>query len=169
MRSRDELIRELSRSRYLGYYSMIHADRITDFTCELDGDAAKGSVSFKVPGLWAGKVQYAAERVDGRWRITEFQMPIHRWRFVRSEAGRWKWFTVFGDVEELDRRFGRPSGEAVSGKITPARRFRPGGPACSCPEQTPASARHTHTKASRVPIVRSPNGRAHDTPSCYDT
>jgi len=112
------MARELFRSKYLGYYSMIHADRITDFTCEVDGETAKGSVSFEVPGLWAGKVQYVAERVDGRWRITEFEMPIHGWRFVRTETGRWKWFTVFGDAEELSRRFGCPTGEPVSGKIT---------------------------------------------------
>jgi hypothetical protein len=112
------LVRELFRGKYLGYYSMIHADRIADFTCEVDDETARGSVSFQVPGQWAGKVQYAAERVDGRWRITEFQMPIHRWRFVRTETGRWKWLTVFGDVEELDRRFGRPKGEPVSGTIT---------------------------------------------------
>jgi len=113
------LVRELFRSKYLGYYSMIHADRITDFTCDVDGETAKGSVSFKAPGQWQGKVRYAAERADGRWRIKEFQMPIHRWRFVRTEAGRWKWLTVFGDAEELSRRFGRPTGgEPVSGKIT---------------------------------------------------
>ena len=114
----SEMVRELLRSRHLGYYSMIHADRITDFACQADGETAKGSFSFKVPRLWEGKVQYAAERVDGRWRITELQMPIHRWRFVRIEAGRWKWFTLFGNVEELDRRYGRLSGEPVSGKFS---------------------------------------------------
>jgi hypothetical protein len=114
----SELARELLRSKYRGYYSMIHADRITGFTCEADGETAKGSASFKVPGLWEGKVQYAAERVDGRWRIMELQMPIHRWRFVHTEAGRWKWLTLFGDAEDLSRQFGRVSGEPILGKIT---------------------------------------------------
>jgi hypothetical protein len=73
-----------------------------------------------VPGLYEGKVEYVAERAEGRWRIKEFDLPIHRWRFVWTEAGRWKWFTMFGDIGE---QLGNPTspkwpGHPVSGKIT---------------------------------------------------
>ena len=80
-------------------------------------------MSFKVPDLYEGKVQYLAERVEGRWRIKEFHLPIHRWRFVRTEAGQWKWFNMFGDIGDLVRRSGPasprwPGQQSVSGKIT---------------------------------------------------
>jgi hypothetical protein len=119
----SKLAEELLRNRYLGYYSMIHLDRITDFTCDVQGETAKGSVSFKVPRLYEGKVQYLAERVEGRWRIKELHLPIHRWRFVRTEDGQWKWFNTFGDVGDLVRRAGPasprwPGQQSVSGKIT---------------------------------------------------
>ena len=119
----SELIRELLRNQYLGYYSMIHLDRITDFTCDVEGQTAKGSVSFKVPRLYEGKVQYLAERVEGCWRIKEFHLPTHRWRFVRTDAGEWKWFNMFGDVGELMQQSGPvspcwPGQQTVSGKIT---------------------------------------------------
>ncbi|MBC8869726.1 MAG: hypothetical protein H8E44_09930 [Planctomycetes bacterium] len=119
----SELARELLRERHLGYYSMIHLDRITDFTCEVDGDTAKGSVSFKVPRLYEGEIQYLAERVEGFWQIKELHLPIHRWRFVRTEDGQWKWFNMFGDVGDLVRRAGPvsprwPGQQSVSGKIT---------------------------------------------------
>jgi hypothetical protein len=110
------LFQELSRNRYLGYCSMIQPDRISDFTCNVDGETAKGSVSFRVPRLWQGKVRYIAERTEGRWKIKEFQLPIHRWRFVRTERGTWKWFSLFGDVTTLPP--GGPPGQPILGKIT---------------------------------------------------
>ncbi len=110
----SDLAQELSRNRYLGCVSMIHADRITDFACEVDGDTAKGSLSFKVPGLYRGKVQYVAEQVDGRWQIKEFHLPIHRWKFVRTEAGLWKCFDFYGDVTDMTRWPVQP----VAGKVT---------------------------------------------------
>jgi len=52
----ESLAKEIRRTRQLGYYSMIQPDRITDFTCKVDGKTAKGIVSFKVPDLYQGRV-----------------------------------------------------------------------------------------------------------------
>ncbi len=85
------LAAESGRTQQLGYFSMIQPDRITDFTCKVDGDRAKGVVSFGVPELYMGKVHYIAERAADRWEIKEFDLPAHGWRFVRIEEGTWEW------------------------------------------------------------------------------
>ncbi len=53
----------------------IHLDRITNCTCNIDGHTATGTVSFKVPGLYQGKVHFYAERHNGEWYIGKFSMP----------------------------------------------------------------------------------------------
>jgi hypothetical protein len=70
--------------------TMIHADRITGLTCEVMEGTAKGTVSFEVPKLYAGKADYVARKVDGAWRIEEFAMPGYEIRVVRGEKGKWK-------------------------------------------------------------------------------
>jgi hypothetical protein len=72
-----------------GPVSMIQADRITDCTCNADGDKATGVVSFTVPELYQGKVQYSARREKGKWRIVEFRMPANGIRIVRMDDGKW--------------------------------------------------------------------------------
>lgn len=72
-----------------GGVTLIHADRITDFTCEIEGDTATGTVSFEVPELYRGKVDYMAHRNDGKWRITEFSMPAFAVRLVCDKKGIW--------------------------------------------------------------------------------
>jgi hypothetical protein len=47
-------------------------------------------VSFEVPGLYQGKVQYAAQRHHGKWLITEFIMPAYGIHLVRADDGLWK-------------------------------------------------------------------------------
>lgn len=49
-----------------GPVTFTHADRITDFTCDVEGDVAKGTVSFKVPDLYQDKVDYVAKRKDDK-------------------------------------------------------------------------------------------------------
>jgi len=73
-----------------GPVTFIHADRITDFTCDVKGDAARGTVSFKVPDLYQGKVGYLARRKDGQWRIEEFIVPAYDIHVRRSEEGTWE-------------------------------------------------------------------------------
>jgi len=75
----------------LGPVTLIHKDRITDFTCEVSGDKATGTVSFKVPELYQGKVDYVATKFGGkRWFITEFTMPAYGIHLVRAHDGQWK-------------------------------------------------------------------------------
>ncbi len=72
-----------------GPVTFIHADRITDFTCNVTGDMAKGTVSFKVPDLYQGKVDYVAKRKDGKWKIEQFMLPAYDIHIVRNAEGTW--------------------------------------------------------------------------------
>lgn len=56
--------------------TLIHADRITDVTCECTGRFARGTFSFAVPDGYAGKVRYTAKK-NGAWKIVRFDMPEH--------------------------------------------------------------------------------------------
>jgi hypothetical protein len=94
----SDLVRELYRNvvgkgRFrvaLGPVTFIQADRITDFTCEIDGERAAGTVSFEVPELYEGKADYVARRTDGKWQIAEFMMPGRGVHIVRGEKGKWR-------------------------------------------------------------------------------
>jgi hypothetical protein len=73
-----------------GPVTFVNADRITDFTCEVDGDTAEGSVSFKVPELYQGKVDYVARRKEDEWQIEEFVMSTYDIHLVRNTEGTWE-------------------------------------------------------------------------------
>ena len=87
-----------------GPVTLIHADRITACTCKVDGDTAKGTVSFEVPKLCKGKVQYIARRKDDRWRIEEFIVPAYDIHIVRNAKGMWT-----SRVPEKDQPSGKQS------------------------------------------------------------
>jgi hypothetical protein len=73
-----------------GPVTMIQSDRITDCTSRVDGDQATGTVSFRVPDLYEGQVDYVARRREGKWRIEEFSMKAYGVHIVRGEDGKWK-------------------------------------------------------------------------------
>jgi len=73
----------------LGPVTMIHSDRITDFTCAVEGDKATGTVTFSVPELFEGQVNYVAQRRDGKWKIEEFMMPLHEIHIAVADNGNW--------------------------------------------------------------------------------
>ncbi|MEQ8788137.1 MAG: hypothetical protein RIC55_17650 [Pirellulaceae bacterium] len=92
----SDLAAEIFRARRIGSVfitlspvTAIHAERITGFTCEVDGDTARGTVSYKVPELYEGKANYVALRKDDSWRITEFLLPAHKIHLIRGEDGKW--------------------------------------------------------------------------------
>ena len=68
----------------------IHLDRITDVTCEVNGQTATGVVSFEVPDLYKGNVKYRAEKDGAKWKIVEFEMPARKVRIVRGKKNRWQ-------------------------------------------------------------------------------
>ena len=70
--------------------TMIHADRIQEVTCKVDGDTARGTIKYEVPKLYAGQVDYVARKSDDRWTITEFHLPAHDIHLSRSESGAWR-------------------------------------------------------------------------------
>jgi hypothetical protein len=102
------------RSVGQGYRAMIHADQITNLTCDLEGATASGKFSFEVPELCRGTFEYSAVRVGSQWQITEFRMPAHDWSFVRRDDGRWSWCDFFGDVDAENRFLPR---HAVTGQV----------------------------------------------------
>ena len=66
----SKLAEELCRERRTGKrrillepVTFVHTDRITDSTCKVHADKATGTVSFKVTGLYQGKVEYVAPEV----------------------------------------------------------------------------------------------------------
>lgn len=73
-----------------GPVTFLHADRITDCSCEADGDTAKGTVSFEVSQLYQGKVDYVAKRRGGSWQIQEFIMSAYDIHLVRNAEGKWE-------------------------------------------------------------------------------
>ena len=93
----SKLAEELCRERRTGErrillepVTFVHTDRITDFTCIVHADRAAGTVSFKVTGLYQGKVDYVAQRLGGKWFIVEFIMPAYGIHIVRADNGQWK-------------------------------------------------------------------------------
>jgi hypothetical protein len=71
------------------YESMIHPEYITDCTCEVDGDTATGTVSFKAQEEYAGKVEYTARKKDGKWRIEQLRMPVLGITSTLRADGKW--------------------------------------------------------------------------------
>ena len=74
----------------LGPVTAIHPERITDFTCDVKEDTARGTVSFKVPELYQGKVSYVARKKGDKWRVEEFLLPAHKIHIARGDDGRWR-------------------------------------------------------------------------------
>jgi hypothetical protein len=72
-----------------GPVTAIHADRIQEVTCDVDGDRATGEIKFQTPMLYEGRVEYVATRSDGKWRIVELSIPSRRVHIVRGDAGKW--------------------------------------------------------------------------------
>ncbi len=92
----SEITKELRRQRRTGRRAIlldpvtfVHLDRITQFTCEQDGNAAKGNVAFEVPGLCKGHFQYLARKRGDEWFVEEFLLSEYGVRLVRSESGFW--------------------------------------------------------------------------------
>ena len=93
----SDLAKEMCRDRRTGKrrivlapVTYIHGDRITDCTCNVDGDVATGTVSFKVPRLYQGEVDYVARRLEGNWFIVEFIMSAYKIHIIRGDDGMWK-------------------------------------------------------------------------------
>lgn len=98
------LANELARQVRIGplrvptpYATVIHLDRITDFSCTVEGDRATGTVAFRAPKLYEGDADYLARRTDGGWRIEAFVLPRAGLRVVRKASGLWK-------MERLDEK-----------------------------------------------------------------
>ena len=83
-------------------WSALQDQHITDLTCEVDDDTAKGIISFDA-GIYSGQVHYTANKEGRNWQIDEFSFPVHDWRFTRNKDGNWEWFDHFGRIEK-DRK-----------------------------------------------------------------
>lgn len=93
----SELAGELYRAKATGKrvivlqpVTFIHTDRITGITSEIHEDIASGTVSFKVPELYQGKVDYKARKHEGKWYVVEFSLPAYQISIVIGDDGQWK-------------------------------------------------------------------------------
>jgi len=77
-----------------GPVTIIHADRITDFTAKIEGNEATGVVSFHVPKLYEGKVNYRAKKNEENWRIIEFHLPANDIHIERSKPDSNVWSDI---------------------------------------------------------------------------
>lgn len=109
-----------------GPMTFIHTDRITDFTCNVEGETAKGTVSFMVPDLYQGKVDYIAKRADGNWRIEEFILPAYDIYIVRNAEGTWgrlsleqRIDTARVDIDAIDLHVSARKMVEIEGNETP--------------------------------------------------
>ena len=93
----SDLVAEIYRTLNLGRtrvllapVTMLQANRITELTCAVEGDTAKGTIAFEVPKLYAGKVDYVARKAGGKWRIEEFHVPAYEIHVMLGKSGKWE-------------------------------------------------------------------------------
>jgi hypothetical protein len=91
----SQIAEEITASRMLRlfrpkYVTFLHADRITKCTVKASGDKAQGTVAFKAPKLYEGKVHYKAKKTAKGWRIVEFSLPAHGVKTQLQASGLWK-------------------------------------------------------------------------------
>jgi len=89
MQNPAEIVKEMDRRSPV---TVVAAQDIERFTCQLDGDRARGIVEFDGERMWRGRVEYRAEKRIGVWTITEFRLPASRMGTRLDSNGRWKFF-----------------------------------------------------------------------------
>ncbi|NQU20273.1 MAG: hypothetical protein HQ567_03250 [Candidatus Nealsonbacteria bacterium] len=86
----SKLTEALNKSSKFGYGTAIQPEFITHLTCDVDGDTAKGIVSFTADKVYRGNVHYAAKRSNGKWQIVQFSLPAWDVRTSLGKDGNWK-------------------------------------------------------------------------------
>lgn len=69
-----EMFAPFTETLGFGYASLIRVEDVTDLTCAVDGDTAKGVVAFE-SDLMHGEVKYRAVRDGDGWKFAEFELP----------------------------------------------------------------------------------------------
>jgi hypothetical protein len=92
-----DLLAEIYRIKGLGpfqikpdFATILQEDRITDIRERRDGDDLRGTVSFRVPRMYAGKADFVARASGDSWRIVEFSLPAYGIRTRLDATGKWK-------------------------------------------------------------------------------
>ena len=111
------------RVRLYSYASVLFPEYVTAQDWSVDGDTASGSVSFRAPGAYAGRVGFLAQRGPDGWAITELKLAESGIR-VRRVDGRWR----------LDR-------SALSASLSPLRGKSVRLPRVTLARRTPAQGR----------------------------
>jgi hypothetical protein len=62
---------------------------IKDVTTKLAGEQVVGEISFEAPKVYTGKFEYTAVRVDDKWQIIEFRLPVRGLKTTLTD-GKWK-------------------------------------------------------------------------------
>ncbi|PAY16788.1 hypothetical protein CKO51_24925 [Rhodopirellula sp. SM50] len=86
----SEIAAAMSRSRSIGYFSIIQPGYITE--CKITNstdEIAQGKVTFNAPKLYIGSVTFEARKHEGTWRIEKFHLPSHKISIELGEDGNW--------------------------------------------------------------------------------
>ena len=88
----ETLLKTVSRP-WNAYSTILKPEYITD--CQptfspLDQDEVEGWVSFKASGVYEGKINFKAAKVNGKWKIIEFRLPNQKILLSLGNDGKWK-------------------------------------------------------------------------------
>lgn len=73
--------------------SVIQLKYIRTLTCTIKGDTATGIVTVAAKP-WQMSPHYVARKINGKWKVVEFSLPVNQAKTVLGKDGSWKISTV---------------------------------------------------------------------------
>jgi hypothetical protein len=70
--------------------SVVNPKYIRKMVCVLSNGHGRGELELSVDQVWHARLSFSCEFVHGRWRVTEFQLPVRQVRVVLKPDGSWK-------------------------------------------------------------------------------
>lgn len=98
----SKLVDVMSRTAPKGYCTLVQEAFIKNVTCDVNGDAAFGTITFECPGFYQGAVRYQATSSDGMWELRRFHMPAYHMSVELDEHGTWKTRADYSPIEGVN-------------------------------------------------------------------
>lgn len=86
----SDIAEAMSVSRGKGYVSVIQPQYIDKVSCAVSGNTASGTVTFTIKNCFKASVLYKAAKVDNKWRVIQFSLPVHHAESKRGDDGKWR-------------------------------------------------------------------------------
>jgi hypothetical protein len=80
----------LSKSASKGYGTLLQPEFLRECRCVVNKVKATGTVAFQAEGVYHGRVEYTARRINGKWQIEEFRLPGYGLKIALDAKGLWK-------------------------------------------------------------------------------